>query len=146
MFGTVLCSMIMIGWFYVQSSASLVYSLYLHCFVRYVRYIYFDPLIALLRFFVSLVYLVLQNVHCSTVVHRCVKVWLWTQPFSRPTQPFILMGSINRVPTCPVAAVGVKAGGHLCRVADNTVWSHWQVASHSSEVNFTKNYTLLYLF
>ena len=36
--------------------------------------------------------------------------------------------------------------GHLCRVADNTVWSHWQVASRSSEVNFTKNYTLLYLF
>jgi len=31
-------------------------------------------------------------------------------------------------------------------VADNTVWSHWQVASRSSEVNFTKNYTLLYLF
>ena len=30
--------------------------------------------------------------------------------------------------------------GHLCRVADNTVWSHWQVASRSSEVNFTKNY------
>ena len=26
---------------------------------------------------------------------------------SRPTQPFILTGSINRVPTCPV---GVKAG------------------------------------
>jgi len=25
------------------------------------------------------------------------------------------------------------------------VWSHWQVASRSSEVNFTKNYTLLYL-
>ena len=34
---------------------------------------------------------------------------------------------------------------HLCRVADNTVWSHLQVASRSSEVNFTKNYTLLYL-
>jgi len=33
-----------------------------------------------------------------------------------------------------------------CRVADNTVWSHWQVASRSSEVNFTKNYTLLYLW
>jgi len=31
-------------------------------------------------------------------------------------------------------------------VADNTVWSHWQVASRSSEVNFTKNYMLLYLF
>jgi len=27
-----------------------------------------------------------------------------------------------------------------------TLWSHWQVASRSSEVNFTKNYTLLYLF
>ena len=26
-----------------------------------------------------------------------------------------------------------------------TLWSHWQVASRSSEVNFTKNYTLLYL-
>ena len=26
---------------------------------------------------------------------------------TRPTQPFILTGSINRVPTCPV---GVKAG------------------------------------
>jgi len=25
-----------------------------------------------------------------------------------------------------------------------TLWSHWQVASRSSEVNFTKNYTLLY--
>ena len=24
------------------------------------------------------------------------------------------------------------------RVADNTVWSHWQVASRSAEVNFTK--------
>ena len=31
-------------------------------------------------------------------------------------------------------------------MADNTVWSHWQVASRSSEVNFTKNYTLLYLY
>ena len=40
----------------------------------------------------------------------------------------------------------MKAGGHLCRVADNTVWSHWQVASRSSEVNFTKNYTLFYLY
>jgi len=29
---------------------------------------------------------------------------------TRPTQPFILTGSINRVPTCPVAAVGVKSG------------------------------------
>jgi len=38
-----------------------------------------------------------------------------------------------------------RRGGHLCRVADNTVWSHWQLASHSFEVNFTKNYTLLYL-
>ena len=37
-------------------------------------------------------------------------------------------------------------GGHLCRVADNTVWSHWQVASHSSEVNVTKNYTLIFFF
>jgi len=37
-----------------------------------------------------------------------------------------------------------RRGGHLCRVADNTVWSHWQVASRSSEVNFTKNYTLLF--
>ena len=27
---------------------------------------------------------------------------------TRSTQPFILTGSINRVPTCPVAAVGVK--------------------------------------
>jgi len=43
--------------------------------------------------------------------------------------------------------LGWRRGGHLCRVADNTVWSHWQVASRSSEVNFTKNYTLLfYLF
>ena len=25
------------------------------------------------------------------------------------------------------------------------VWSHWQVASRSSDVNFTKNYTLLYI-
>jgi len=32
--------------------------------------------------------------------------------------------------------VGVKAGQHLSPVADNTVWSHWQVASRSSEVNF----------
>ena len=41
----------------------------------------------------------------------------------------------------------MKAGrSPLPRVADNTVWSHWQVASRSSEVNFTKNYTLLYLF
>jgi len=32
------------------------------------------------------------------------------------------------------------------RVADNTVRSHWQVASRSSEVNFTKNCMLLYLF
>ena len=55
---------------------------------------------------------------------------------TRPTQTFILTGSMNRVPTCPV--------GHLCRVADNTVWSYWQVTSRSSEVNFTKNYTLLY--
>ena len=47
------------------------------------------------------------------------------------------MGSINRVPTCP-------RHSHLCRVADNTVWSHWQVASRSSEVNFTNNYTLLF--
>ena len=39
-----------------------------------------------------------------------------------------------------------RRGGHHCRVADNTVWSHWQVASRSSDVNFTKNYTLLYLF
>jgi len=31
-------------------------------------------------------------------------------------------------------------------VADNTVWSHWQVASRSSEVIFTKNCTLLYLY
>jgi len=38
-----------------------------------------------------------------------------------------------------------RRGGHLCRVADNTVWSHWQVASRSSEVNFTKNYTLLFV-
>jgi len=30
-------------------------------------------------------------------------------------------------------------------VAGNTVWSYWQVTSRSSEVNFTKNYTLLYL-
>ena len=39
-----------------------------------------------------------------------------------------------------------RQGGHLCRVADNTVWSHWQVASRSSEVNFTKNYTLLFWY
>jgi len=34
------------------------------------------------------------------------------------------------------ALVWVKAGrgGHLCRVADNTVWSHWQVASRSNVV------------
>ena len=44
------------------------------------------------------------------------------------------------------ARLGWRRGGHLCRVADNTVWSHWQVASRSSEVNFTKNYTLLYLY
>jgi len=44
------------------------------------------------------------------------------------------------------ARLGWRRGGHLCRVADNTVWSHWQVASRSSEVNFTKKYTLLYLF
>jgi len=42
--------------------------------------------------------------------------------------------------------LGWRRGGHLCRVADNTVWSHWQVASRSSGVNFTKNYTLLTLF
>jgi len=30
-----------------------------------------------------------------------------TALLARPTQPFILTGSINRVPTCPV---GVKAG------------------------------------
>ena len=35
---------------------------------------------------------------------------------------------------------------HPTEVTDNTVWSHWQVVSRSSEVNFTKNYTLLYLF
>ena len=53
-------------------------------------------------------------------------------------------GSINRVPTCPV---GVKAGrSPLSGGIDNTVWSHWQVASRSSEVNFTKNYALLYLY
>ena len=39
-----------------------------------------------------------------------------------------------------------ERGGHLCRVAGNAVWSYWQVTSRSSEVNFTKNYTLLYLF
>ena len=41
--------------------------------------------------------------------------------YSRPTQPFILTGSINRVPTYQV---GVKAGEgavRLRRVADNTV-------------------------
>jgi len=43
------------------------------------------------------------------------------------------------------ARLGWRRGGHLCRVADNTVWSHWQMASRNSEVNFTKNYTLLYL-
>jgi len=42
--------------------------------------------------------------------------------------------------------LGWRRGGHLCRVADNTVWSHWQVASRSSEVNFAKNYTLLFTF
>jgi len=42
--------------------------------------------------------------------------------------------------------LGWRRGGHLCRVSDNTVWSHWQVAFRSSEVNFTKNYTLLYHF
>jgi len=42
------------------------------------------------------------------------------------------------------ARLGWRRGGHLCRVADNTVWFHWQKASHSgSEVNFTKNYMLL---
>jgi len=61
------------------------------------------------------------------------------------------------------ARLGWRRGGHLCRVNNvlikvtlsrqrhcrgtvNTVWSHWQVASRSSEVNFTKNYTLLYLY
>ena len=43
------------------------------------------------------------------------------------------------------ARSGWRRGGHLCRVAGNTVWSYWQVTSRSSEVNFTKNYTLLYL-
>jgi len=60
---------------------------------------------------------------------------------NRPTQPFILTGSINRDQP---ARLGWRRGGHLCRVADNTVWSHWQVTFRSSEVNFTKNYTLLY--
>jgi len=32
------------------------------------------------------------------------------------------------------------------RGVDNTVWSHWQVASRSSEVNLTKNFSLLYFF
>ena len=58
--------------------------------------------------------------------------------YPRPTQPFILTGSINRVPTCPV---GVKAG----RSPLSGGRSHWQVASRSSEVNFTKNYTLYFL-
>ena len=44
------------------------------------------------------------------------------------------------------AWLGWRRSGHLCQVADNTVWSHWQVASRSSEVNFTKNCTLLYLY
>jgi len=39
-----------------------------------------------------------------------------------------------------------RQGGHLCLVAGNTVWSHWQVASRSFEVNFTKNYMLLFLY
>ena len=43
------------------------------------------------------------------------------------------------------ARLGWRRGGHLCRMAGNTVWSHWQVTSRSSEVNFTKNYTLLSL-
>jgi len=53
---------------------------------------------------------------------------------TRPTQPLILTGSINRVPTCPVGWRQI------------TLWSRWQVTSRSSKMHFTKNYTLLYLY
>ena len=64
-----------------------------------------------------------------------------------PTQPFILTGSINRVPTCPV---GVKAGGGVTSVGwqitlcDPT--DKWRPIVLTSEVNFNKNYTLRYLY
>ena len=71
---------------------------------------------------------------CGRINHlRTVR----NQP-TRPTQPFILTGSINRVPTCPV---GVKAGRSPPSGADNTVIP----LTSSSEVNFAKNYTLLHL-
>ena len=45
-----------------------------------------------------------KKVHCGTyILHDAVLYFAST----RPTQPFILTGSINRVPTCPVV---VKAG------------------------------------
>ena len=49
----------------------------------------------------------------------------------RSTQPFILRWSINRE---PVFGWCSDRNNHLCRVAGNTVWSHWHVISCSSEV------------
>ena len=36
--------------------------------------------------------------------------------------------------------------GHLCRVADNTVWSHWQVAPHSFEMNSQRTMRIVLFF
>jgi len=64
---------------------------------------------------------------------------------NRPIGPRLSNWRFARV-TC---MLGWRRGGHLCRVADNTVWSHWQVASRSSEVNSRRtirSFTFLFFF
>jgi len=71
-----------------------------------------------------------------------------TKPLNDPAHPVIKTGKAKGPDafvyqlSCQWSSIGWRRGGHLCRVADNTVLSHWQVASRSSDVNFTKNYSL----
>ena len=42
--------------------------------------------------------------------------------------------------------LGLWRGCRLCRVAGNTVWSHWHVNSRSSEMGFINCYTCYYYY
>jgi len=66
---------------------------------------------------------------CGRVNHLCI----CNQPKANSAfHPYGVDKSSTNLPL-----LGWRRDGHLCRVAGNTVWSHWQVASRSSKNSFT---------
>ena len=66
-----------------------------------------------------------------------------------PERPKNRPKHFRQIPGRPVYRPDVETlwrGGRLCRVAGNTVWSHWHVNSRSSEMGFINCYTCYYYY